>query len=268
MLTYTGHSGSFRGNGVQDLLTRNYKTGELFVHPGTGRLDGLRTYGEPVLVGTGFAADHHVWVGAGDFTGDGTADVFALTIEKQAYIYLNTGGLNGTGTLAEPIHVGGKLPDITYDTIALADLDGDGKTDIIGRQEGTSLVDTIPFTGTVNGTNSFGDPFRLAEIGEHDIPLGAADITGDGEVDLLVLHPDGGLSALETATGTWHRISEGWGEALIIDVTDVTGDGRPDLLALGPDGSLLAHVNTGNPDQVFAPPVVVAKGWTDFNAIS
>ena len=281
MLTYTGHSGSFSGNGRAVILTRDATTGEVFVHPGTGKVDGTRTFGAPVLIGTGFAADKDVWVGAGDFTGNGTADIFTLTVEQQAYIYLNKDGLNGLDTLAEPIHVGGKLPEVTYDTIALADLDQDGRTDIIGRQAGTSIIDAIPFAGSVDGTNSFAAPYRLAVIGETDIPVGAADVTGSGGVDLLVLHADGGLSALplggdeppDTETGTWYRIGEGWDQMTVIDVTDLTGDGRPDLLGMREDGTVVAFLNTGgfdpaDPASVFADPVVVATGWSNFNAIS
>ncbi|MEU2208619.1 hypothetical protein AB0B95_08665 [Streptomyces hygroscopicus] len=52
-------------------------------------------------------------------------------------------------TLAEPVHIGGKLPEVAYDTIALADMNPDGKTDINGdgrpdllglRQDGTLVA--------------------------------------------------------------------------------------------------------------------------------
>ncbi|MFK4274477.1 hypothetical protein ACI2L5_58070, partial [Streptomyces milbemycinicus] len=60
MLFYTGHSGSFDGNGRQDILVRH--GGELFVYPGSGALNGLKTYGEFVKIGTDIQPDHYLWV--------------------------------------------------------------------------------------------------------------------------------------------------------------------------------------------------------------
>ncbi|MEU7365348.1 VCBS repeat-containing protein [Streptomyces hygroscopicus] len=283
MLFYTGHSGSFDGNGRQDILVRHGS--ELFVYPVSGALNGLKTYGEPVKIGTDIRPDHYLWVGAGDFTGDGRADIFALTVEEQGYIFLNRGGLAGLDTLAEPVHIGGKLPEVAYDTIALADMNADGKTDIIGRQGGTSKIDIIPFAGEVDGTNSFDPPVRLATLGATDIPLGAADVTGSGRPELLVLRDNGDLALYLTpdeglgadgepaGEGRWYTIGHGWDGLDIIDVTDINGDGRPDLLGLRPDGTLVAHAHSGafdpeNPTAVFREPVVVAKGWHDVTAIS
>ncbi|KOV61148.1 FG-GAP repeat domain-containing protein [Streptomyces sp. MMG1121] len=285
MLTYTGHSGSFNGDGRLDLLVRNAETSELLVYPNSGTLNGLDTYGEPVTIATGFRSDHYVWVGAGDFTGNGKADIFALTAEEQAYICLNENGLQGLDTLTEPIHVGGRLPEVAYDTIALADIDGDGITDILGRQIDTSKIDIIPSGGDVDGTDSFAAPTRLATIGATDIPIGAADITGSGAVDLLVLHDNGELALYRPPAegfdadgeplgdASYVTISHGWDAMDIISVTDINGDGRPDLLGLRSDGTLLAYVHTGtfdpaNPTAVFRAPVVVAKGWHDVDAIS
>ncbi|MFI0743260.1 FG-GAP repeat domain-containing protein [Streptomyces sp. NPDC021100] len=283
MLTYTGHSGSFAGNGRQDLLVRHGS--ELFVYPGTGALDGLKTYGERILIHADLQPDHYLWVGAGDFTGDGRSDVFALTIEEQGYIFLNRGGLDGPNTLADPVHIGGKLPDIAYDTIALADMNDDGKTDIIGRQAGTARIDIIPFGGEVDGLQSFAPPIRLATLGPTDIPLGAADVTGGGRVELLVLRDNGDLAVHRPADrgfdadgeplgeGEWFTLGHGWDDLRIVDVTDINGNGRPDLLGLRADGTLVAHAHSGtfdpaDPSGLYGEPVVVAEGWDDVNAIS
>jgi hypothetical protein len=277
LLTYTGHSGSFTGDGRQDLLVRNAKTGELLVHPHTGRVDGTDTYGPAVLIGEGYDPDFYVWVGSAHFTSEkGPADIFVLTSEEEGYIRVNQGGL-GLDTLSEPIAVGGKLPGIAYDTIALADLNADGKTDILGREGGTGFVDTIPFTGTVDGMASFTIPYRLSVIEEDEIPVGAADLTGDGRPDLLVLRPNGELTVREPIGDepngdTALVIGTGWDQYRITVVTDLNGDGRPDLLTLTEDGTLLAHTHTGSfdpgdPPAVFNAPIAVATGWTDYDAI-
>ncbi|WP_158897299.1 hypothetical protein [Streptomyces hygroscopicus] len=58
MLFCTGHSGSFDGNGRQDIIVRHGS--ELFVYPGSGALNGLKTYGEPVKIGTDIQPGHNL----------------------------------------------------------------------------------------------------------------------------------------------------------------------------------------------------------------
>lgn len=116
---------------------------ESSVYPHQGRLDGLNTYGAPMKIGTGFHCGYFRWIGAGDFTGDGRADVYVTTADAKCFLYPNTAGLNGLDTLGERIHIGGKRPEVMYDSLALTDLDGDGKVDCFGRQVGTGNVDLL-----------------------------------------------------------------------------------------------------------------------------
>ncbi|MEU9941501.1 FG-GAP repeat domain-containing protein [Streptomyces lavendulae] len=276
-------SGSFNGDGRQDLLVRNARTGELFVFPHSGAFKGTETYGAPVLIGTGFGS--HLWLCAGDLTGDGTADVVCITDDDRCLIFLNQGGLDGLNTLGEAIHVGGKPPERTYDTIALGDLTGTGTVDIIGRVQGTGEVHRILHSGKIDGGETFAPPQDFAVLAATDLPVGLADVTGSGEPDLLVRHADGALSCYEVyadgkgasaeplGQGVWHRLGAGWNDASVIDITDVTGDGRPDLLALHQDGTLVVHRHSGafdpeNPGATFLPPVTLATGWVDFDIVS
>ncbi|MFJ2774384.1 FG-GAP repeat domain-containing protein [Streptomyces sp. NPDC087300] len=276
-------SGSFNGDGKQDILARDARTGELFVFPHSDGFRGAETYGEPVLIGTGFGS--HLWLCAGDLTGDGRADVVCITDDDRALVFLNQGGLDGLGTLGEAIHVGGKPPERAYDTIALGDLTGNGVVDIIGRVQGTGDVHRIMHQGKVDAANTFAPPADFAVIAPADLPVGLADITGSGELDLLVRHADGTLSAHEVyaggrgedglplGPGGWHTLGSGWLETAVIDITDIDGDGRPDLLAVRPDGELVVHRHSGsfdpeNPGATFLPPVAVGAGWGGFDIVS
>lgn len=276
-------SGSFNGDGRQDLLVRNAASGELFVLPHCGEFRGAQTYGDPVLIGTGFGS--HLWLCAGDLTGDGTADLVCITNDDRTLVFLNQGGLDGLHTLGEPIHVGGKPPERTYDTIALGDLTGDGIVDIIGRVQGTGEIHRILHQGKVDGPNTFAPPADFALIDTTDLPVGLADITGSGEPDLLVRRADGALvchevyaggkgkDALPLAPGGRYALGGGWDEAKVIDITDIDGDGRPDLLALRGDGSLVVHRHGGSfdpddPGSTFLPPVTIATNWGGYDIVS
>ncbi|WP_264927538.1 VCBS repeat-containing protein [Streptomyces sp. A012304] len=276
-------SGSFNGDGRQDLLVRNARTGELFVLPHRGEFKGPDTYGDPVLIGTGFGL--HLWLCAGDLTGDGTADLVCITNDDRTLVFLNQGGLDGPRTLGEPIHVGGKPPERTYDTIALGDLTGNGIVDIIGRVQGTGEIHRILHQGKVDGPHTFAPPADFALIDPTDLPVGLADITVNGEPDLLVRRVDGTLVVHEVYAGGkgedarplapagFHPLGTGWDKALVIDITDIDGDGRPDLLALYADGSLVVHRHSGtfdpaDPGATFLPPVALGTGWADFDIVS
>ena len=274
MKIYAGQCGSFSGDGRRDILARRPSTGELFVIPHRGAFDGTDTYGPPELIRTGVDSFFR-WLGAGDFTGSGTADVLANTGDDQVRLYVNQGGLSGTETLAEEgIHVGGKLSeDVSYDTIALGDLTGDGRTDVIGRLAGTREVHVMVNQG-VDGLNTFAPPKHLITIGEHEVPFGLADVTGTGRLDLLVDCPlDGGLALYDLSGGdARHPIAAGWDDKIMITITDVDGDGCPDLLGLLPDGTMLAYRHRGTfdaqrPLDTFEAPVVVGTGWNVYDIL-
>ncbi|MEU1313376.1 VCBS repeat-containing protein [Streptomyces cinnamoneus] len=281
-----GRSYSFNGNGRPDILACDPEAARLYVYPHTGVFNGLDTYGAPVLIGRGQDFSSCQWIGAGDFNGDGKADVIVITADNQVLLHQNQGGLDGLNTLGEPIHVGGKLPDVSYDTISIGDLTGSGTTDIIGRLENTGEIHYVPSLGKVDGTETFGPPVYFATIGSTDIPVGLADITGNGELDLIVKHSNGDLSALDFfaggkredgypagGQGTWHRIGHGFDAYEVMNITDVNGDGKPDIMGIRADGTLMVHTHSrvfdpGNPLATFQTPVAVGTGWDLYGNIS
>ncbi|MEE4540666.1 trypsin-like serine protease [Streptomyces sp. V4-01] len=82
-----GH-GDYTGDGVADVLGRDSATGGLYVLPGTGSASA--PFAAPVLVGTGFNGFDKL-VSAGDFTGDGRADLLARTPSGTLFLYAGTG---------------------------------------------------------------------------------------------------------------------------------------------------------------------------------
>ncbi|MFF4402805.1 FG-GAP repeat domain-containing protein [Streptomyces sp. NPDC001480] len=281
-----GRSYSFTGNGRPDILACDPEAAELYVHPHTGWYNGLDTYGAPVLIARGAEFASCQWIGAGDFNGNGLADIIVITADNKCLLHLNQGGLDGLNTLGEALHVGGKLPDVSYDTIAIGDITGSGTTDIIGRLEGTGEIHFIPSLGKVDGTNTFGPPIHFTTLGTTDTPVGLADVTGTGEPDLLVRHPNGDLSAVDffaagkredgypaEGEGTWYPVGRGFDAYRTLTITDVNGDGKPDLVGVRADGALVAHTHSrvfdpGNPLATFQAPVAVGAGWDHYANIS
>lgn len=281
-----GHCHSFNGDGKLDILTRDHTTGELFVFPHSGEFRGTETYLEPVKISDGFHPERdHMTVRTIDSTGDGRADVLGFSrLEDNGargqFLYRNTGGLNGMDTLAEPIKMSsGRTDGRRWDTIGIADLTGSGPEDMFGRERDTGHVDAFYSRGRLIEDGSFDrTPRRLTSVGPDDLPIAMADVTGNGNLDLLVRRVNGDLDLYEfaddeAAEGTWYTLAHNWDQLRISAVTDLDLDGRPDFLGLRPDGTLVGYLHAGkfdpdNPLATFAEPEVIATGWQRFSVLS
>jgi len=176
------------------------------------------------------------------------------------------------------------LPPVTYTTdhgrlnfgpytLAAADLNGDGKQDIVLSDGGGigNIGSVLVFLGKGEGT--FRPPVRYDSGGTSADSVFVADVNGDNKPDILVAHcgqtlPSGPDCALEATVsvllgkgdGTFRAAvsygSGGFG-AIAIAVADVNGDGKADMIVTngisdvtGPDGSV--GVLLGKGDGTFA----------------
>ncbi|WP_431942363.1 FG-GAP-like repeat-containing protein [Micromonospora marina] len=118
--------GDFTGDGKSDVLGRN-TNGALVMWPGTGS----GTVATGTQIGTSGWNAYTQAFGWGDITGDGKTDIMAA---DQAGIWLYAG--NGTGGYATRFRLATGL--IGVDTnwfIATGDITGDGKADLLARQQ-------------------------------------------------------------------------------------------------------------------------------------
>ncbi|WP_309113855.1 VCBS repeat-containing protein [Saccharothrix sp.] len=286
-----GHCHSFNGDGRMDVMVRDDVTGELFVFPHGGSFQGTGTFGEPVLIGTGFdpRRDHYL-VRTIDINGNGYADVLGLSMRPMnehhgIFLYPNKGGLNGLDTLADPIRISGARDDKKWETLGIYDVDLDGCDDMFGREQDAGHVDAFFNRREVKENETYDkSAHRLVTVDVDDFPFAMADITGTGRPDLLVRRKNGDLDVYEFAfdesgdgpwwrgEGRWFTLSRGWQQYEIITVTDLDLNGRPDLMGLRGDGTLVAHLNNGwdpaHPQDTFGAPEVVATGWQKFSVVS
>ena len=174
-----------------------------------------------------------------DLDGDGLPDVLALT-GASALSWRN----DGTGGLDGPFRID-DVPStvaLTRQNVALADLDGDGRADLVATDQPLSLV------FHADGRGGFDpQPTVFAErpsVRLSDPATRLTDLDGDGVTDLLWTGP-------EALVGFRHVPGEGWQGADVVPrvhdletfpdvrfgdrgvrLADMTGDGLADLVVV------------------------------------
>jgi hypothetical protein len=147
---------------------------------------------------------------------------------------------NGDGTFqaAIPYASGG----LYADSIAVADLNGDGKPDLVVANCGSNNCVSTSNSGNVavllgNGDGTFQTavPYSLGAFGATSVAV--ADVNGDGKLDLIVAtgSKTAGLVGVLLGNGdgtfqTEATYSSGGLSPLALAVADVNGDGKPDVV--------------------------------------
>jgi GH25 family lysozyme M1 (1,4-beta-N-acetylmuramidase) len=215
-----------------------------------------------------------------DVNGDGRPDLIARNPDGTLVVYPHNATTTiGTGSWALSTTVGTGWQEMT--ALLAADVDGDGRPDLIARTPAGNLV-VYPHNATDTiGTGMWHAPATTVGTGwASKTALLVGDVNGDGRPDLIARNPDGTLvvyphNATSTiGTGTWAgavSVGTGWQgkEALLLG--DVDGDGRPEIVARDADGTLVVYphnattaIGTGT---WHAPATSVGTGWQGKDAL-
>ncbi len=221
------------------------------------------TFAPVVIYSTGAGSQAQA-LAAADVNGDGTIDL--LTANSFAN---NVGVLLGTGT--------GTFGTVTtYSTgtnsrpygIAVADVNGDGHPDLLTANGNTQTAGVLLGTGTgtfapvvTYSAGAYGQPYSIA----------AADVNGDGHLDLLTANYSTNVVGvlLGTGTGTFGAVTNyntgaGTGPSGIA-VADVNSDGILDLVTSNQDNSTVG-VMLGTGTGSFPTVVTYSIGAASFPA--
>jgi hypothetical protein len=185
-------------------------------------------------------------VAAGDFNGDGIPDLVAATVDGVRVLRGNgDGSFRNAGDISLPI---GENTDRS--SIAVADLHGDGKQDLVVASNTEGLPEPV-FELRGNGDGSFQSPVNL---GFSSTFVVAGDINNDGTPDLVDLNSSGQAELrLGNGDGTFQDPVP-FAPGLPLKVADVNGDGIPDLVFATRSG---ISERLGNGDGTFQDPVNV-----------
>jgi hypothetical protein len=154
----------------------------------------------------------------------------------------------------------------------VADVNGDGRADIIGFADGSTVVSLGQSNGTF-GTPKVGITDFSVSTGWSNFykyPRQVADVNGDGRADIIGFADGSTVVSLGQSNGTFSApkvgitdfsVSTGWSDFFTYprQVADVNGDGRADIIGFA-DGSTV--VSLGQSNGNFSAPQV---GITDFS---
>jgi len=145
-------------------------------------------------------------------------------------------------------------------SVATADVNGDGKVDLICANRGANNL--MVFTNNGSGVFGFNATYAVSSSPESVV---GADVNGDGKVDLVCYCSSGSLKVL-TNNGSGSFVNAGnyavgaynvYGRSIAVDVN---GDGRVDLICPGVDNPLMVLTNAGNGVFAAAPSLPPAPG--------
>jgi|SRR5690349_15684751 uncharacterized protein (TIGR03437 family) len=158
------------GDGKPDIVHDDLGGGTIWVGLGNG--DGTFRYSSTIL------PDDQEVAGLvfGDFDGDGKTDFILRRPGGQTSFHRGNG--DGTFGVARPLPDSGASAQ--FDTLNAADLNGDGRLDLILNRRNPRAVAVI----LGNGDGTFQDPIEIPDPAAGLVTV--ADFNGDGRPDLLV----------------------------------------------------------------------------------
>jgi alpha-tubulin suppressor-like RCC1 family protein len=199
-----------------------------------------------------------LWVQAADIDGDGKLDLIVGdrgTSSVLIYRNISTPGSLTAASFAPPVSFSvGADPRGFH----IADLDGDGRPDIVVAGLGANVVTILQNVGTPGNLNSGSFVRYDLPAGNQPVDIAIADFNGDGRADLAVLLNGGSqvqiyrnVSVPGTGASTWFvpdvnmpTPTSGNG----INAADLDGDGKPDLAVASSIGmAVTVYHNTSTP---------------------
>lgn len=255
--------GDFNGDGKTDLTVANSKSNNISVlkniSAGVVRFDARPEFG----IGSSSFLPYSVAIA--DFDSDGRQDLItANNSSNNISVLRNLGAVGGIVRFNLPVEFPvGSSTNPAW--VAVGDLDGDGKTDVVVANSNSGSVSILRNTSASQGTISFASPVNFLTTASPRF-VNVGDFDSDGKLDLAVVnYNSNNISILRNTSPAGGTISF----APKIDfgvntnptslvISDFDGDAKPDIAVtnfIGTTVSVLKNTSSATGSIGFAPKV-------------
>ncbi|MEN3307146.1 MAG: hypothetical protein V7603_3348 [Micromonosporaceae bacterium] len=280
-------------DGYPELIGRN-SAGALLAYPhlATPAIAGS-SWGAAVTIGSGWNQFDQITFA--DLDGDGLPEIIArdpAAGNGTLKVYPHLAGVTtiaGTSWSA-PVTIGSGWN--TYDQTLIADLNGDGLPELVGRDASTGggTLKAYPHVAgvtTIDGT-SWTTPVSIGSGWNQYNMIALADLDHDGLPEIIgrdASLSDGTLNAYPHVPGvttiadsSWSppvSIGSGWNAYDTFSTGDLDKDGYPEIVARNPsvsNGALLAYPHLANTPAIagssWSQPVTIGSGWNTYTLLT
>lgn len=194
----------------------------------------------------------------GDINGNGRQDlVVSLSMHRRLLLFLGTGSGHFLPASFLPIQTSDSGPFPEVRSLALGDMNGNGRLDII---TGNSALDSVSVL--LNAGNGAFEPPVTTQVGNYPLDVHVYDVNGNGTLDLVFLStrdPQAPLDAADPRIVRWfgkgdgtfdtfRRFATGPGPTALA-MADINGNGRLDAVTVHPgDNSIYLLGGSSNGD--------------------
>jgi hypothetical protein len=277
-----GPVGDFNGDGKEDLVVRSSSGFAILTIDGSGNFQTLNSYSYGTWLGSWYLQSSNDFLAAGDFNGNGRADLLVRNSSWGiGFLERDLGGnVSSWNNISWGSCVGGGGSCWTLTSTDqlywVGDFDGNGTKDIVVRSPswgwGILSANSLNNVYTLN-LYPYGTFLGGWNLGAGDMIRAVGDFNGDKADDLViqsgwgvgVLYRNGAnfqhlaMTPYGDWMGWWHLGGDNW----ISGAGDFDGDGRSEFVIHSAWGTGLINVNLGGSlDSLWTKPFnSIAGGW-------
>jgi hypothetical protein len=227
-------TGDFNNDGNADVAVANASLNTVSVWLGNGAGGFTAGPGSPYAAGTQPSA-----IVSGDFNGDGNCDMAVTNLGSNNVTVLLGNGLGRfRGATGSPFAVGSQPV-----SVAAADFNGDGKTDLAIGNRGDSTFTVLLATGNSFAATGASPVTVLGSVGG---VRAIAAMPGGSSINLAVAGPSSGVTFTGDGSGNfvlYNFLPRGTMQNAVA-TADFDGDGNPDLAIAGAEGTNILRIGS------------------------